>query len=199
MEFRQLNTRLATIGLALTLLLTGCEFWNSGGTTFVAPKDAFTLPVPAGWSYTTAMRTPFTATRDGLAIQTIVVRVDRLDRALGNSDREIPADLNAFELAEWVVDDLRADKDHGGLTVLSNEPFDFGGEPGYKLTVTFTLPDGLAMTQTRCGAIRDGQLWTLTFTAPRRHYHARDLGAFEALAAGFRFGPVPASATTRGS
>ncbi|MCC5022230.1 MAG: hypothetical protein J6386_05255 [Candidatus Synoicihabitans palmerolidicus] len=57
--------------------------------------------------------------------------------------------------------------------------------------MTFTYSDAqqLRLTETRYGTIHDGKLWTLSYLAPHRHYHARDLNVFETAVTAFRFGP----------
>lgn len=175
---------------ALLFLTTGCQLWNLGGTTYQAPKQAFSMHVPEGWSYSTGMRAKLLATRDGLTLQSIRVDATRLDKALPYSERELSPHLFAYELAEAIVDDLRSNTAMIGLTVLANEPARIGDQEGFKLTLTYQNASNLWITETRYGAIRHGELWTLSFVAPRRHYHARDLAKFESSVASFRFGPI---------
>ena len=174
---------------ALLGLVSGCQFWNAGGSTFQAPKQAFSMQVPTEWSYSTALGSPLVATRDGLALQSFLVRSDKLNKALQQSERTLTPGLSAYELAEIIVDDMKVDPAFNALAVLSNEPALIGGQPGFKVTLTYRNARNLHLTETRYGVIHENLLWTLSYVAPRRHYHARDLAAFEAAVATFQFGP----------
>jgi hypothetical protein len=176
--------------VALLLLTSGCELWTVGGSTYQAPKQAFAMNVPSGWSYSTRMGADLIATRDGLAMQSIQVRSVPLAKALPHSQRELSASLAAFELAETIKDDMQSNQALQTFTVIANEPATIGGQSGYKLTVTYSTSSQLRLTETQYGTIRNGELWTLTFQAPSRHYHERDLPAFESAVAGFKFGPT---------
>ena len=175
------------------LLLAGCQFWTLGGSVFTAPKGAFTIRVPAGWSYTRNLGADLLMTRDGVIMQAITLNAVPLKKALPFTERELAPHLSPYELAETIAGDLRSDEDRIGLTVLTNEPAIIGGVDGFKLTFTYTDARGLRMMETRCGAVHDGELWTLSLRAPRRHYHHRDLPAFEAAVASFQFGPAAGS------
>ncbi|GAB5559724.1 MAG: hypothetical protein SynsKO_13710 [Synoicihabitans sp.] len=186
MVSRFINLFFAT---ALLLLFSGCEFWNVGGSAYQAPKGAFSMRVPAEWSYSTQMgAAELVATRDGLNLQSIEVRANALDEALPHTGRELSGQLASFELAEAVADDLRSDPDRYQFSVIKNEPATIDGKSGFKLTTTFRSKDQLLLRQTRYGVIHGDKLWTLAYTAPHRHYHDRDLDEFEAVVAAFKFG-----------
>ena len=179
---------LTTFVVASTMLLSGgCELWKSGGSVFTSSKHAYSLPVPAGWSYATTMGPDFVASKDGLTLQSIAVQVSPLEDALMHSERSLRVDMIPFEVAETIIDDLRADRELDSLAVLRNEPATIGGRVGFKLTLAYRNHDQLRMTETRYAVIHSGQLWTLRFRAPSRHYHGRDLGDFERMVAGFQF------------
>lgn len=189
MDSRLLKLLPATL---LLLALAGCQFWTLGGGTFTAPKNAFSVRVPAGWSYSGSLGSEFVATRDGVLLQSITIRSDKLAKALPNTERELSANLSGFELAETIAGDLRSDRNRIGLTVVANEPATLDGQSGCKLTLAFTNADQLRLTETRYCVVQQGKLWTLSFLAPHRFYYDRDLPVFEALVSTFRFGAAAA-------
>jgi hypothetical protein len=170
------------------LILAGCQTWISGGATYTAKDKAYSVPVPAGWHYATRLGPAVLATRDGLALQTVAVEGKALDKALANSKRTLTPGMAPYELAEVVLDDLRSNRDLTGLEVIANEPAAVGGQGGFKVTLAYRTADRLRLSETLYGVIHGGKLWTLRYTAPTRHYHARDLATFEEMVAGFRFG-----------
>ncbi|WP_221029526.1 hypothetical protein [Actomonas aquatica] len=170
------------------LLFSGCEFWTLGGAVYTAPKNAFTVRVPAGWSSTTGLRNDLLMTRDGALLQTITINAAELKKALPYTERELSPQLTSYELAETIAGDLRSDPNRIGFSVLTNEPATIDGHRGFKLTVTYLSESNLRLQETRYGFVAGDELWTLALRAPQRHYHSRDLPVFEAVVQSFHVG-----------
>ena len=74
---------------------------------------------------------------DGLSLQSFLVRSDKLNKALPQSERTLSPGLSAYELAEIIVDDMKVDPAFNALSVLNNEPALIGGQPGFKVTLAY--------------------------------------------------------------
>lgn len=175
--------------LALTaLLFAGCQTWNPGGSTYTEKKGKFSVTAPAGWQYATTLGPDFLTSKDGPVLQRIAVEHRELDKALPNSKRPLSATIDAFQLAEAIIGDLRADRNLLAFTLTENTPATIGGVSGCKLTYTFETADKLRLTETLYCCLHDRQLWLLSYRAPTRHYFDRDVSTFEQTVKSFRFG-----------
>ena len=127
------NKILTVTWAAAALILAGCQIWNPGGVPFTAKNGAFTLRVPARWMFATAFGKDFTASKDGVILQQIVVEHVALKEALPHSKRELSPTLAPFELAEAVIDDLHSDHTLLSFTVKENTPATLGGKPAFHI------------------------------------------------------------------
>lgn len=171
-----------------TLLLSGCQVWQPGGTPITGKDNAFTITPPSGWLYATSIGPDLLASKEGLVLQNLVVRHHELSKPLTHSKRSLTATLAPFEAAEAVVDDLRADHDLLGFELRENTPVTVGGRPGFKLVFSYRTKDRLNLTEIRYGAISGPNLWLVTYTAPSRHYFDLDLPAFETTVKSLQLG-----------
>ncbi|MBI5690946.1 MAG: hypothetical protein HZC55_12730 [Verrucomicrobia bacterium] len=176
------------------LFLTGCQVWLPGGSTYTADKNAFSVAVPAGWTFTTkAVPTPRTdliATKDGVFLQRLLVEHHPIKDPLPNSKRSLTTAMSPFEIAEAVVDDLRSQRSFQHFEVNENTPATVGGRPGFRLLLQYQTSDKLRLTEIRYGTLVGENLHLLRFVAPTRHYFERDRAAAEEAARSWR---VPAS------
>lgn len=178
----------AVIVPALLLLLAGCQAWQPGGGTVTGKGEAFSLTTPAGWMYATSLGPDLLLSREGPILQRIVVEHRDLTKPPGKEPkRAITPTLAPFEVAEAIVDELRANRDLLEFRLQENTPATVGGRPGFRLVFDFRTKDGLQFTEARYGVIAGTDLWFVRFSAPTRHYFARDLPAFESAVQTLQF------------
>lgn len=87
-----------------------------------------------------------------------------------------------IEVPELLEGTYRTYKDLAAFQMLSVEPGPFLGSEGVHFTYQYTDVDQLTRKGEARAAIIDGQLFMLTFDAPRLHYFERTVGDFRALA-----------------
>lgn len=184
------NRKLTLTALAVfsLLLVTGCQLWNPGGTTYVDKRGKFNVHAPAGWKYATSLGPDFTASKDGPILQQIWIEHRELKKALLNSKKPLADNLGIFEVAEAVAGDIQADHSLLAFELKENVPASIGGKEGFKITFTFRTGEKLRLSETLYGCVADGQLWLLRYRAPVRHYFARDVAVFEDTVKSFKFG-----------
>lgn len=175
---------------AAFFVLVGCQVvqWKTGGTSYTAKDGDFTVTVPEGWIYAEQPAGHIIGTRDGLLLQRLVVEKRELKEPLRVSKRVLTANLTPLELADAVIDDMRADRGMLGMEVVENQPATLGEQQGFRLRFNFHTADKLRGSEVIFGCIKGQHLYLLVFVAPARHYFPRDLAAFEETAKSFRFG-----------
>jgi hypothetical protein len=178
----------------VTLLGTGCSLkgdlpWEPvdrphKGGGWVGPK--FSIQVPDGWiRLNDDEDEALLATRDGFLLQSISVRRMDVDEPLKNTKKRLREGMSAKELAEVLVDDLRASPGFSGVKVLETRPATVAGQPGFRATVAF-MDEGLRRQAVLVGMLAGEDLWRLSYVAPARHYYELDLKTFEAALESFR-------------
>jgi hypothetical protein len=178
----------------VALLGTGCSLgrdlpWEPvdrphKGGGWVGPK--FSIAMPEGWiRLNDGEDESLTVTRDGFLLQSISVRRLDVDEPLEHTKKQLREGMSAKELAEVLVDDLRARPGFSGVKVLETRPATLSGQPGFRVTVTF-MDDGLRRQAVLAGVLLEEDLWRVSYVAPARHYFELDLKHFDAALASFR-------------
>lgn len=177
--------------LVAMALLAGCQGWTRGGAH--TSRQGYRLETPAGWIYHPSLADEFVATRQGLFLQRIHVSRRDLESPLPNSKRTLASTLTPLELAEAIVDELKADRSLQQLAIVENSPATLGGRPAVRIIFECRNENDARMKSVRYHGIHDGYLYTAGLGAPARHYFDDALPAFEAAVRSFAFiGPVPA-------
>jgi hypothetical protein len=180
-----MNARIATL-LCVVAATAGCIHderpWKSAGGGYdsgnwFGPRISFTLP--ADWMQRNFVEDGLLATRDGFNLQSISVKRVDPDKPLPNTKKLVTRSMRPNELAEVLVDDLRASGKLHALKVLETRPIALGGAPGFRATVTFKNGWGLKMKAVVCGAMVEGRAWRIMYVAPARHYFDLDLATFD--------------------
>jgi hypothetical protein len=174
--------------LGLLLGLTGCATWGPGGVPHKSPLG-FTLTVPAGWIFHPSVGGELFATRDGVALQQFTVRRGELPLDLPMTKREVKAGMTAYELAEMLTDEDRAEKQRERYTVTATAATQLGGLEGCRFDFSHRTPDGLRMSGRVWAVMRGEYLYVLRYAAPSRHYYERDLAAVTSAVEGLKFVP----------
>lgn len=186
-------TRRLAILLGLASLCAGCVHdnapWRSAGGRYDSGNwfgPRLSMPLPPDWMKRNFVEDGLIATRDGFNLQQISVsRVDP-GKPLPHTKKTVAKGMRPNELAEVLLDDLRASGRVHGLKVLETRPASLGGVPGFRTTVSFKDGWGLKMKAVIGGFIVEDRAFRITYVAPARYYFERDLATLEQALAGLQ-------------
>ena len=189
-------TSARSLGVLVALAAAACvpprpPAWVPTTPTYVAATDGFEVAPPPGWMRGSAPGESLVMTRDGAVLQRIVVASSEMGKpvGLGTGKRVARADMSPQELAELVVDDMRATESLTEVRVLENAPASVAGRSGFRVLAEFLDGRGLRRRIEVYGVATDARLYRLFYMAPVRLYFARDLPVFEELVRSFRLRP----------
>lgn len=94
--------------------------------------------------------------------------------------------MTGSELAELAAETLQR-RGAGEAKVVAVRPEPFGGKPGFRADLALKTPEGLEVDGLAAGAVVEGELYLLLFTAPRTHYFATIAPVVEKVIASARF------------
>jgi hypothetical protein len=182
-----LHRRLA-IGLLLASL-AACAPWTrvDPGNRTESKRDDYTLDLPAGWVRRTADVNDFFVTRDGPALNYIVVNRQPHDRKLPHTKRETRADMLPHEVAELAIAEWKRADATANLEVLSNTPVTVGGRPAARVHVRYRNERGLPIERVMVGLVDARGRLSIQYEAPAIVYFQRGLPEFEAMVASVKF------------
>jgi hypothetical protein len=154
----------------------------------VAVRAGFEVVPPPAWMRLNARDETLVLTRDGTPLQRIVVGSSEVGKpiGIGASKRPVQAGMSPQELAELVIDDIRASESLTAIQVLENAPATLAGRSGFRVVASFHDGRGLPRRIALYGLVDGARLYEVFYVAPERHYFARDLPVFEELARSFR-------------
>lgn len=181
------------LAILLALQLAGCATWervDAGNAHYHSDKSDYTLTQPEGW-----VRAPsddLFLTRDGPALNFIVVARQDHDRKLPATKRETRADMLPFELAELEIAEWKSTPETENLEVLSNVPATVGGRPAARVHVRWKNERGLPIERLIYALVDARGRFSLVYQAPSIVYFQRGLPAFEAMVGSVRFDAAPA-------
>ena len=188
-----MNSRLLLV-LTLTLLVSACAPWSRvepDSRTFEKRGD-YTLEQPSGWVRRTADVNDLFITRDGPALNTIVIARQPHDRKLPRTKRETRADMLPVELAELALAEWRSHDATALLEVVSNTPTLLDGLPATRIHIQYLNERGLPIERVMVARVDARGRLSLLYEAPAIVYFERGLPAFEALLTSLRFvRPIP--------
>lgn len=185
-----MNARLALV--ALVLLTTACAPWSRVGpdSRHFEKRGDYTLEQPDGWVRRTADVNDLFLTRDGPALNTLVVTRQPHDRKLPRTRRETRADMLPIELAELALAEWRSHEATAQLEVLDNRPTLLGGQPATRVHIRYLDERGVPIERVMVACVDAKGRLSLLFEAPAIVYFARGLPAFDALVDSLRFLPA---------
>jgi hypothetical protein len=163
--------------------------WVPTQPSYVAAVAGFEVVPPPAWMRSNGRQDEtLVLTRDGTSLQRIVVGSSEVGKpiGIGASKRPVQAGMSPQELAELVIDDLRAAESLTAIQILENAPATLSGRRGFRVVASFRDARGLPRRLALYGLFGGSRLYELFYLAPERHYFARDLPVFEELARSFR-------------
>ncbi len=160
------------------VLLCACAAgpWQKAPATLTTSR--FSIAVPDGWMRL-AMADYEMFSRDGTHLHYIFVQERALDKSFRFTRKRIEPRMLPHEVAEIVLDDLKADPQIRNFKVLGNEPVEVGGVMGFRLTYTYMDPLGLETQSEYYGALLPDRFFNLRYTAARRHYFDKYRDVFD--------------------
>lgn len=184
--------------LALLAGLSACAPWTrvEPETRSFEKRGDYTLELPAGWVRRNADLNDLFLTRDGPALNFIVVTRQPHDRKLPGTQRTTRPDTLPIELAELAIAEWRAVQATANLEVLDNTPTTLGGLPAVRLHVRYFNERGLPIERLMLAAVDARGRLALLFEAPGLVYFERGIADFEALAASLRVLPGAAESAS---
>lgn len=171
--------------LAATVFLAGCQTWTRGGEH--KSSQGYTVVTPTDWIHHPNYGGGFMATKDGLFLQRLTVRRQLLTTPLAHNKRALAASLSPYELAETLIDDLKADRRLHGLAITENAPSRLGGKDAVRLVFNYRNDDALLVTASRIAGIHGDYLYVLSLEAPDRHYFSAARPALDQAISSFVF------------
>lgn len=170
--------------------------WSVVGGKQLIDNEAIEVEWPQAWMKFTPAESDdnakkegwlLTVTRDGVGLQAIILKKRPIDQGFNNTKKKVMPGMLPQELAELVLDDMRANPNFMDVQLLENSPSTFDGVPGYKVVVRYRNKAGLPKQTANYGCIEKGFLYMLIYDAPRRHYYPLDLPTFEAVKSSFKW------------
>jgi len=192
--------KLLLVAVLSMCMLTACigrqAKWSMVGGKELIENEPIEVEWPRAWMKFTPAEADesakkdglvLTATRDGLGLQAIILLKRPVDQGFNNTKKKAAPGIIPQELAELVLDDLRAAPNFIDLQVVENSPGTLDGVSGYKLVVRYRTEAGLPKQAVYYGCLEKGLLYTLIYKAPQRHYYGLDLPTFEAVKNSFKW------------
>lgn len=176
-----------TFAIALALL-AGCSNWEvvPQESRWEDPSGRFTIELPRGWARERGHWDTLRLTRDGYPLQAIVLQRKPLADAFKALKIKTGPDTLAAELAGYQEAAFRRESETALAATRELAPARVGGRLGFRLQMSRYGEDGLPLARVAYGVADDRHYYLIAYEAPRLHYFARHLPAFEAMVASFR-------------
>jgi hypothetical protein len=146
--------------------------------------QVFHVDLPAGWRKGKRDSTFLWITRDGM--QEILVSRHALQTPLKHTQRKLTQGMSPDEAAAVILDSLRSDPEKANIDIPENRPIQLAGLPGFKLIYAYRTASGFRYRAANYVLLGNKWVYQIIYAAPERHYFAKDLPAFEKVAASFR-------------
>lgn len=174
---------------AIALFLAGCETtWNYAKGPVTPASKLYSITFPQGWTYIALSdEYGYISTYDGPSLQSIIVKQQSIKKDLPFSEEKLAADMDAEKLVDAYYKNAYNNPNYKGVAMERAGPAALGGVEGFELAYSYTVESGLRYRESVTGAISKGELVTVTFRAPTRHYYDRDDDVMPSVLASFAF------------
>jgi hypothetical protein len=163
------------------VLLGGCAVTKPG-----TENRPFSVTQPPGWKEqrTNAL---MLVSKEYPALQNVEIARKGLqeEKQFSHTKRRVTAEMLPQELAEVVIDEFQSDQNFPVEAVEENEPAVIGGDPGFRVRLTYSTKSGLKYRTEIYGFVHDNWYYQITYSAPARYYFARDLPAVQEMVKSF--------------
>lgn len=184
----------AALLLAWAVLAVGCSAWEPvpQGSRHDGPGQSYAVELPAGWLRSRGKSDLVRLTRDGFALEEIVIMRNPQKKPFVRLKKPVTADMLPSELAELQLADFERESETlAAARVIAMAPAQVGGRSGFRLHIAWTNDDGLPLGRVVYGVCDKDHYYMLGFEAPHLHYFDKHLPAFEAMVASFRLAAPP--------
>lgn len=178
------------LAVLLVVQLAACAPWErvaDSNAAFTGKKGDYSLTQPAGWVRRTAGADDLFLTRDGPALDVIVVSRQPHDKKLPGTKRETRADMLPIELAELAIAEWKSGGETESMELVSNTPASVGGKPAARLHIRWKNERGLPIDRLSYVLVDANGRLSFIYQAPAIVYFERGLPAFEAMVQSVRF------------
>ena len=159
--------------LCLVALLSGC----AGGITLEQPGrhnvgSSYSIETSRAWSHYSGPSEWRTIDGLDLGVLHTLAKVEDGEPLLTKAGKQLPkfkADFSPVEIAEFVSETVEVLVTGADATTLDFRPIDFGDRQGFRIELGY-IDDGLPMRLLAAGAVHDGKLDLILFTAPAEYY-----------------------------
>ncbi len=199
-----------TVPVALSLLIVGCARYEMVGPGRTTIDNQMSVDPQIAWTrlntQSLAPKTPAQGwTVDGFSLDQLLFYPGIADnqpliRQVAGQEK-LPVfkkDMTAPEIME-LLEATVTRSSRSTLTETHNlRPADFGGVPGFRFEMNFTLRDELPRKAVVVGTVKDDKLYMIAYQAPRIYYYEKYADIVERIIASVQFpGIVKAAATTK--
>jgi hypothetical protein len=169
--------------IALLLLVIGCAPWVKAGGSY--SSNDFSIELPDGWMRYNSSQYVL-VTRDGTLLQNIHIKRIKVDEKLQHTKKKLEQNMLPQETAEVIIDDLASNPAILNFNVEGNSPAEISGLQGFKLSYTYKNGDDLRLSSVNYGILAGKWFYSITYTAPSRHYFDKDIETFDKVVASFK-------------
>lgn len=173
--------------LAMVTVLAGCAVWTRVETaTQEGPGNKYTVQAPLGWVRFNAASDGILISRDGVAIQHILIVQQTDDAYFKKTKAKLPKNVAPSDLAQLILAELRSEKELANLQVKESVPLTVAGQPGFKVHIQYRNERGALFDRVILGTSKANSVTIMTYHGLNTHYFARDLDTFYGVARSFK-------------
>jgi len=163
----------------LALVLGGCAPWAMVGGNFENPAQNFKAEFPNGWRKFNLAKDDVLITKDGLSLQFIRISRSPIEKELQHTEKKFTKEMLPQEVAEIVIQNFRSNSNIMNQQILTNNPAEIGGYPGFKIVVVFQTKAGLTKQSIIYGFLSGDSYYEILYEAAKRYYFTKDESDFE--------------------
>ena len=165
----------------LCSLSTGCAQYERVGKTYRPFRPHIEIQPPLGWLRYNPERPDYVITKDGLRLERITVRTNKVGSELEDTERVYRADMLPQEVAELTLELIDAQEGYENMQVERIDLGDVAGQEAYKAEAAFTDDQGLAKRLSIHGTIISDHVVEFVYEAARNVYFDKYVATYEAM------------------
>jgi hypothetical protein len=167
----------------LAAVFNACALWKPAPPKLNASH--WSVQVPRGWMQLSSPDYEMFS-KYGPYLQYVLIQVRPISQSFRFTHQKLNGDMLPHEAARVILANLTSDTQIKNFSLISNEPAIIDRAMGFKLTYSYTDPQGVAIKSIYFGVINDGLFISLQYTAAQRHYFAAGLAEFCEIQRSFR-------------
>jgi len=177
---KKLTNKNLFLVLVLTLIFTGCAQWQnaSGVQKINSQKITLDLKDEKWHSFNNKEQETYILTKDGVYLQSLLIKRVPLDMALKSSKKIIPENILLHELAELIIEDLKLANGMNSFQVLSNRPEKVDIKDAVEIISQVKDPNDNQIKINSTYFIYDKKLYQISYSAPNQYFYNRDLNTY---------------------